>query len=83
MIDWRDLLNRLESRGAKAECPFCEGTLWMPGDASVALTVIGPDAKPGDVLVCAAFICVNCGFVRLHNPSVLDAAEESLRPRDE
>jgi hypothetical protein len=54
----------------------------MPGDADIALLVTGPDAKPGDVLTCAALICGNCGFVRLHAPKILDASEEDLRPLD-
>jgi hypothetical protein len=77
MADWRELFNRLESRGASEQCPSCEGTLWMPGDEEVHLPV-----SDGGVLKCAAFLCPNCGFVRLHAPKILDASEEDLRPLD-
>jgi hypothetical protein len=49
----------------------------MPGDEEVHLPV-----SDGGVLKCAAFLCPNCGFVRLHAPKILDASEEDLRPLD-
>lgn len=75
--DWRYFDNRLTDRGVSNTCPMCGRSLWLPADrwivveASEAREPTRDDERQPFPLL--AFICTNCGFVRMHLPDVLEA----------
>src|SRR5690349_5771952 len=79
---FRELENLLRTRGARATCPSCDLDDWVAIEETLQLRAFDPqeDVKY-DIL---AAVCVNCGFVRLHMPSVLygleDASSEGSGP---
>jgi hypothetical protein len=56
---------------AHADCPMCGHDLWAGGDR---LTEIRTLAEP--VIEALPFVCVNCGFVRLHAIQPLETIDE-------
>jgi hypothetical protein len=76
--------DRLLARGGSLVCPVCSGSAWVaPGTLANMLGNL-PLVTDGDehILihdvdgiqvghVCYAFICANCGFVRLHSKDAL------------
>ena len=77
----------LDSCGAKLECPSCDGIEWRDlgiADVFVMLDAVDQNEKPLQAgtfrvgHICVAFICGNCGFVRLHSRDELaDRRDES------
>ena len=80
--------DRLLSRGASLSCPVCSGSAWVaPGQLANMLGNL-PLVTGGDEhllihdvdgtpvgTVCYAFVCANCGFVRLHSKEVVERDE--------
>ena len=77
--------DRLLARGASLSCPVCSGDAWVaPGQLANMLGNL-PLVTGGDEhllihdvdgtpvgTVCYAFVCANCGFVRLHSKEVVE-----------
>jgi hypothetical protein len=68
----------LADRGARQECPSCNGIKWKVDDDPAAVNAT--DGDTGEVLLDAALdaavmVCQNCGFVRLHSVQVLFGEE--------
>jgi predicted RNA-binding Zn-ribbon protein involved in translation (DUF1610 family) len=72
-VDWRDLDNKLSSRGVSRVCPICgHDEAWLHAERVVALALVEEEAEaPGRAVQAAALGCENCGYIRLHNLQVL------------
>lgn len=57
----------LMARGAKKCCPSCDANAWS-GIEMIYVPIAGSDNRWTQLLIAA---CNNCGFVRMHHPSVL------------
>lgn len=77
-----EAVNRVHELTTKALCPFCENTEWLvEGDGAGVLNIPAPtfvmkDSRsfygPAPAIPTIAISCSNCGFVRLHNISVVN-----------
>jgi len=75
LVDWKELDNMLQQRGAYQPCPCCgyEGKPgWIKADHQYVLIRLTNDHPPAPVfdegIICSPLMCVNCCFVRLHAP---------------
>lgn len=73
--DWRYFDNRLRDRGVSDRCPICSRSIWLPADRWIVLGASDRRDQDGGTAPFSllAFVCSNCGFVRLHVPDVLEA----------
>jgi hypothetical protein len=76
-IDYKDVTNWLNSRGAENGCPVCGGDVWHSWDCGLALMILDTEGSTDfdKWFPVAVFVCSNCAFVRLHSPGIL---KESL-----
>jgi hypothetical protein len=69
-------LNRLGVKGPRVRCPVCEANAWGGAGEHGGLHLQAIDADgqitPGIGLECAAMVCNQCGYVRLHATQVLE-----------
>ena len=81
-MDWRDVDNKLSSRGVKRECPICgHDEPWLHAERVIGLVLVEDDGRMRDRHVQAAGLgCENCGFLRLHNLQVLGISRVEPRP---
>ncbi len=73
MYDYRDLMNVLSSRGVDPRCAACGEDDWAHGDHLLAMLLVDENRNlktTGGVSV-AAFLCRNCGYVRLFAPDAI------------
>lgn len=91
--DYQWAEERLLARGASLVCPVCSKDQWnAPGElanllGSLALVTAGSEhfrIKDVDQVpvekVCYAFVCANCGFIRLHDESALEGGHDEPEP---
>lgn len=75
-MDWKDVSNRLASRGAGRECVQCGGENWLPlrvedvQEAGIPVYVVAT-GKPIGYIDVATLTCRNCGLLRLHSLEAL------------
>ena len=89
-MDWQEIANLLKSRGALV-CPACETATLLPpamhyrligltDDGILDIAVRANEAgEPGlhvGGLDVVGRICVQCGFVAIHSPKVLEEGQE-------
>jgi len=81
-VGWRDLDNKLSSRGVTRMCPVCEhDEPWLHSERVVGLILVDDDGRLGERHVQAAGLgCENCGFIRLHNLQVLGVPRVEEKP---
>lgn len=78
-----DASRRVMERTAGAKCPFCDNDTWLvetggglakENEAAPAFVMKDPRSffGPSPSFPVAVFSCSNCGFVRLHNVTVVN-----------
>jgi hypothetical protein len=83
--DYARALEVLAERGARDDCPICNGSEWdAPGHlgnliGNVPLSTPFQEAVRDDegglaAITAYVMVCANCGFVRLHSAVVLDGS---------
>jgi hypothetical protein len=73
-FDWRELDNRIRSRGADRPCAACGSTDWNAATRRVLMITaseqgqahINIDTGRVEGIECATITCANCGLVRIH-----------------
>jgi hypothetical protein len=79
VFDWKDIANRLSSRGVQKKCPACGTGGFEIGTEPFALMPVGADGRPhlddsGTAPLLMPFAsarCGNCGYTALHSIDVL------------
>ena len=73
-----DVLAALKRLGVQARCSVCQANSWggigkEGAELAAHVQAIDLDGEitPGAGLECAALICTNCGYIRLHALQVL------------
>jgi predicted nucleic-acid-binding Zn-ribbon protein len=78
-LDWREVKNMLNSRGADGPCLACGSTNWNAPGKLIALIAasddgvanINPSSGAVEAKEVVSITCADCGFVRLHDAKVL------------
>jgi hypothetical protein len=76
-MDWREVKNMLDSRGADKPCLACGSTNWNAPAKRLALITASDDgvielhAATVEAKQVVSVTCADCGFVRLHDIGVL------------
>ena len=66
------LRNAVNTR-AHACCPMCGADEWAGNDMVASLPEVPPSGASIDVI---PFVCLNCGFVRLHAVQALETIDD-------
>jgi hypothetical protein len=80
-MDYREIENQLESRGASTvDCPCCGNDEWGTADVPAGSPRGGivPFESGENGLTCAVLLCTNCGFVRMHAVGILNSRLAAL-----
>ena len=79
-MDWREVKNMLDSRGADKPCLACGSTNWNAPGKRLALITASDDGVVVNLNTATGYVeakqvvtvtCADCGFVRLHDINVL------------
>ena len=79
-LDFAALDQIIRGRGADKPCPMCGGDDWETGQSLTAVLRASKD-EPGEVqatghaLPAFMYVCMTCGFVRLHALFALENPE--------